>query len=339
MAADESASQAGTTAGKSLHRDAGVAPTTKQSRSWTHIDPMLRRKPSIGKRIVLGDWRLLWYAEYGEPDGKPVFLFPGTPSSRLLHPPEEPTKSAGARLIVVERPGFGMSDFQPHRTLLDWPDDVLELTNWLEIDRFAVVGLSAGGPYAAACAYKIPHRLTGVAIVSGVGPADVPGSLAEMPRIRRVGALVARHAPRLLTPLLWLFGNPRRNPERFFERMCAQMSDVDRAVLARPGVRDMLMKSYREATQAGLRGFARDSVILSTPWDFRLQDICVRVHLWHGEKDTNVSLSAARYMAQAIPKCEATFLPDEGHWLFLDHWQEILAPLMDDRAWRHLLWK
>jgi pimeloyl-ACP methyl ester carboxylesterase len=90
----------------------------------------------------------------------------------------------------------------------------------------------------------------------------------------------------------------------------------------------MLVRSYLEATRQGLSGFARDSIILSKPWGFRLQDITVPVHLWHGEHDANVSLSAARFVAQAIPNCQATFLPQEGHWLFIDHWGEILAALL-----------
>jgi pimeloyl-ACP methyl ester carboxylesterase len=289
----------------------------------------LRQPPSnVGRQIRLSDGRTLGYAEYGDAAGRPVLFFPGTPSSRLVHPPEAPTRSAGVRLIAVERPGFGLSDFQPRRTLLDWPDDVAALANALGIDRFAVVGLSAGGPYAAACAYKIPQRLTSAAIVSGVGPVDLPGSLEEMSRIRGAGALVARHAPWLLRPLLWLLGNPRRDPERFFERMCAQTSDVDRAILARPGVREMLLESYLEATRAGVRGFAQDSIILSNPWRFRLENIHMPVHLWHGEQDANVSLSAARYVAEAIPDCKATFLPDEGHWLVLNRWPEIVAALL-----------
>ena len=110
--------------------------------------------------------------------------------------------------------------------------------------------------------------------------------------------------------------------------MCAQTSDVDRQVLARPGVKAMVMESYLEAMRAGVRGFARDSIILSNPWGFRLGDIRVPVHVWHGEQDANVSLSAARYVAEAIPGCQATFLADEGHWLFLDHWPEIVAAVV-----------
>lgn len=280
------------------------------------------------RQIRLQDGRSLGFAEYGDPTGKPVIFFPGTPGSRRLHPPKESTIALGARVIVVERPGFGLSDFQPGRTLLDWPDDVVALADALGVERFAVMGISGGGPYAAACALKIPHRLSGVAIVSGVGPIDVQGGIKEMPRIRRAGAAVARYAPRLLEPLLWLFGNPHRNPEQFLERMRAQNSEVDQATLARPEIQEMMIGSYLEATRRGVRGFAREAVILSNPWGFHLEDITIPVHLWHGEADANVSLSAARYMAETIPTCYATFLPGEGHWLFYEHWGAILAELI-----------
>ena len=278
-------------------------------------------------RVRLDGGRFLGYAEYGDPVGKPVLFFTGTPSSRFLHPPIDPTEALGVRLVVVERPGFGLSDFQPGRTLLDWPDDVAAFADALGIKRFAVVGVSGGGPYAAACAYKMPQRLTGAAIVSGVGPTDLPGAVEEMPRVRQLGARVARHAPWLLMPLLWLVSNPRRNPERFFARMVSGNSAVDRAILARPEVKAMLIQSYQEATRAGVRGFAREAIILSNPWGFRLEDVTMPVYLWHGEEDANVSLSAARHLAEALPNCRATFLPGEGHWLILGHWGEILAAL------------
>ena len=276
----------------------------------------------IGEQIRLGDGRSLGFAEYGSPTGRPVFFFPGTPSSRLLHPPEGPTAARGARLIVVERPGFGLSDFQPGRTLLDWPDDVVELADALAIDRFPVVGFSAGGPYALACACKIPHRLTAAAVVSGVGPIDLDGGVQEMPRIRRVGAAVANRAPWLLRPLLWLAGNPHRSPERFFERMAIQNGPID------PAIQSMMMRSYLEATRAGVRGFAREAVLLSNPWPFQLEDIQVAVYVWHGEADGSVSLSAARHVAETIPNCRAVFLPGEGHWLIHDRWDQILAALL-----------
>ena len=91
--------------------------------------------------LILRCGRRLGFAEYGDPAGKPVLYFHGTPSSRLLHPDEGITRSLGARLIILERPGFGLSDFQPGRELLDWPDDVVEAADQLDLDCFAVVAL------------------------------------------------------------------------------------------------------------------------------------------------------------------------------------------------------
>jgi pimeloyl-ACP methyl ester carboxylesterase len=278
--------------------------------------------------IMLPDGRKLGYAAYGDPSGKPLVFFPGTPSSRLIRPPEEPAKKYGVRIISVERPGFGLSDFQPGRRILDWPEDVLAFSESLGLDCFAVAGISGGGPYAAACAYKIPHKLTGVVIISGVGPVDVLGGIKEMPSIRQLGALIARSFPWMLRPILWLVSNPRRNPEKFFQRMVSGNSTIDQEILSRPSIKGMLMKSYLEATRNGLRGFAHEAILLSNSWGFTLDEISFPIHLWHGEQDANVSLSAARYMADTIPDCHATFLVDEGHWLIIKHWEEILAGLL-----------
>ena len=72
-----------------------------------------------GKKIYLRDGRILSYAEYGDPCGKPIFFFHGTPGSRYFRPPDEITARLGVRLICVDRPGYGESTFQPGRRILD----------------------------------------------------------------------------------------------------------------------------------------------------------------------------------------------------------------------------
>jgi pimeloyl-ACP methyl ester carboxylesterase len=120
--------------------------------------------------IQLRDGRTLGYAEYGMRDGKALFYFHGHPGSRLeARLLAEQAKHSGIRLIGIDRPGMGLSCFQAGRHLLDWPLDVVELANSLHLDRFAVVGFSGGGPYALACAYRIPQRLTACGIIAGVG--------------------------------------------------------------------------------------------------------------------------------------------------------------------------
>ncbi len=286
------------------------------------------RQPMMDQTLGLHDGRQLGYAEYGNLQGRPVVFFQGTPSSRLLHPDESITAEFGARLIVIDRPGFGLSDFKPKRTVLDWPEDVIELMDALKIDRFAVVGISGGGPYAAACAYKIPQRLTVAALVSCSGPINAPDAMRGIAQQRRLGYWAARHAPWLLNAVIWLANNPQRDPDKFFEKYTAESSASDQAIIHRPEMRAMLTRNYAEATRQGVRGFVQEVIIVSQPWGFRLEDIRMPVRLWHGDQDTSTPIGMARYMAQAIPKCTATYFPGEGHFLLFTHWRELLSELI-----------
>src|SRR5512136_1888696 len=117
--------------------------------------------------ITLHDGRTLAYAEYGDPHGKPVFFFHGSPGSRLFTPPDEVTKHQHVRLICTDRPGYGASTFQLGRRLLDWPQDINDLAEALRIKKFYIVGHSGGGPYTLACAYALPDRILAAATLSG----------------------------------------------------------------------------------------------------------------------------------------------------------------------------
>ena len=145
------------------------------------------------RSLELSDGRRLVYAEYGEFDGTPLLFFHGTPGSRrVARWADAAARRRGVRLIAPDRPGFGLSDPQPGRTLGDWPADVAELADALGLGRFAVAGVSGGGPYVAACAWRMPDRLTGAGIISGMGPLDDPTLAAALPRRYRAAFGLAR---------------------------------------------------------------------------------------------------------------------------------------------------
>ncbi len=276
------------------------------------------------RTVRLSDGRAVAYAQWGDIHGTPIVYFQGTPSSRLNHPDESISESLGARVITIDRPGFGQSDPEPHRRLLDWPDDVVEVADALGIGRFAVVGISGGGPYVAACAHRIPDRLTGAAIISGGAPIDIPAARQGMARERRWGARILRHAPWLAAALIWLFRHPGRDPDRFFQQFTRDLADCDRAIIDQPSMRCMLIESYAESARGGIRGFLTELRLLSAPWGFRLEEIPIEVHIWHGQEDTSTPPAMARYMAQGLPRCRLRILPGEGHFLLFNHWEEIL---------------
>jgi pimeloyl-ACP methyl ester carboxylesterase len=277
----------------------------------------------------LSDGRILSYQEYGDPQGSPLFFFHGTPGSRLFHPPAELTRRRGVRLICVDRPGYGGSTFQPGRQILDWPVDIVALADALGIRTFAVAGHSGGGPYALACAYCLPERLSAAAILSGAGPADAPGSAEGLTPLHELAFRIGRFSPWwLIRSLTWLFfRKPAADPARAIDLDARGRAAADEEVLKLPGVRENCIESDIEAYRQGLTAFSWEVRLLTRPWGFALEEIKVPVCLWHGTADDFTTTNMARYLEKSIPGCKAFIYDGEGHMLLIPRWEEILNVL------------
>jgi pimeloyl-ACP methyl ester carboxylesterase len=278
--------------------------------------------------ISLVDGRVLGYAEYGPADGWPILYFHGTPGSRKeRHPNMALALSAGARVVVVERPGYGVSSPKPGRKLIEWPRDVSAVADALGIDSFAVLGVSGGGPHALACAHALRERVFAGAVVSSLAPVDRPGGMAGLSSLVRLGLWMGRHAPWLVQPSLWLVGNPRRRPQEFALRGWAKLGKADQEVLRRPEVVALMVENFREAARHGLRGYADDVCIFGRPWGFELGAIHCPIYIWHGDDDRIAPPHMGRYLASAIANCHAHFIPGAGHFLAVDWLPEVLESL------------
>lgn len=263
------------------------------------------------KKLRLSDGRWLGYAEYGDHSGTPEFYFPGFPSSRLEgRIMERVARSLSVRIIAVDRPGFGISTYKPVRRLIDWPDDLVELADGLGLKRFAVMGHSGGGAYAAACAAKIPHRLTAAGMVSSIGPADAPHAARGLLRLARFAFQAPRWTPLPYRPIARCI---RRHSEKVIPLLDRFASEPDRKLLAEPDLRNMLIAAHCESGRTGYAGLEQELRIFTEPWGFRLEDISMPVHLWHGELDTVIPASVGKYLSDALLKCHAKFHHDEGH--------------------------
>lgn len=279
------------------------------------------------QQIKLKDGRSLGYVEYGNPEGKPVFYFHGFPGSRLdwlLSDFDDSAAGLNARIIAADRPGYGLSDFKHGRKILDWPDDVIELADALQVGRFAVLGISGGGPYAAACAFKISERLTASAIVCGMGPAKAPGAKEGISWFYPGKPSVIRRLMLMLTSM-----GIRKQPDQFVSRSKEMVPEPDRLLLDQPEMVKAYIDAIGESFRSGIGGANQEAALYTRPWRFRLQDITTEIHLWHGELDLNVPISVARHIADTMPNCHATFLKDEAHIsLPHNHIREILSILV-----------
>jgi len=282
-------------------------------------------------RIKLIDGRILGYAEYGVNNGRPVFYFHGANSSRLSGRVLQPAATKlSARIISIDRPGFGNSEFKPGRQLLDWPDDVIAVANVLHIDRFAVVGLSSGAAYAAACACNIPNRLTGAAMVSCEVPYNVSASTVGKLRAIRMASFFARRAPWLMGYWVsWSDQIARHFPALFFLNYKVHLAQPDREIFAWASVRKGFIQNYLEAHKFGVRGSIWDMALVAREWGFKLGDISMKVHIWHGGQDTVSPFAVGRYITNEIPHCVSQFYSNEGHLsVFFNNIEQILAALV-----------
>lgn len=274
---------------------------------------------------VLADGRDLGWLELGSPAGMPVFVFHGTPGSRLqLAIEDSAIRAAGVRLVCPDRPGYGLSTFQPDRRLVDWPRDVAHLADHLEIDRFAVIGVSGGGPHAAACAALLGDRVTSAAIVSGVGPLADPRATEGMMLPNRIFTALSRRRSVVLHVVMYIeVGALRRWPSRALDLMVKQLPPPDVAILSRPEVRATFeLDAVRSSRTAGWAA-AQDFELFAADWGFDLGAIEVPVHIWQGDADLNVPPHHARLLHEAIPGSVLHELNGEGHFMVLDHFEEI----------------
>ncbi len=268
---------------------------------------------------VLSDGRRVGYAEYGDPKGLPVFALHGTPGSRLMFAlSDHAARDRGLRLIAPERPGYGLSDYRHSATLFDHARDIATLAEASGLERFAIVGVSGGGPYAVAAAAAMPGRVVLLALVGPVGPIADYGRQIRMSRGHR---LLFGNLVRLpLASRAFFFG--LRNllhlvPELAHRGLMARVSQSDRTVLARNDVKTSLRAAVFEGLRPGIEGAVQDVTLFCAPWGLPLARVNASAVLWQGSDDSIVPPQAAYWLARTLPNCRLDVIHGAGHyWVF-----------------------
>jgi pimeloyl-ACP methyl ester carboxylesterase len=270
--------------------------------------------------VALPDGRRLGYGEYGVRGGKPVLLFHGVPGGRQFDQ-GQPVVDAGAWLFVVERPGFGLSDSKPGRTVLDWPLDVAVFADTFRLDRFAVVGFSGGAPYALACGYAMPDRVSVVGLVCGYLSFPEDPSLDHLVSAY-VGDRISRYRSEPEKVRLELEQENREeaqrwaaDPDGFFKTMFGPAADT----------LPPYWLSMTAATFGSPQQDTDDDTLRYQPVGFRVEDITVPVHAWYGDQDS--LLNAGEELSRRRPETTLTVYPGEGHFIKPEHRPDWLATL------------
>lgn len=288
-------------------------------------------------RVRTVDGRRLRIECSGDPRGRPVFLFHGMPGSRVGPRPRSMfLYHCGARLISFDRPGYGGSDRRPGRRVVDVVEDVTTVADALGLDRFAVVGRSAGAPHALACAALLPHRVTRAAALVTLAPRDAAGLdwFAGMaPSNVREFRTAFTDPQRFVAGLIPRSAAIRSDPARLLEELRADLTDDDRSIVSDNGIRSMLLRNYHEALRSSPYGWIDDALALTSPWGFEPGKIRVPVLFWHGAEDVFSPAAHSSWLAARIPRATTVLEPGAAHFAALRALPTVLSWLLADAAW------
>jgi pimeloyl-ACP methyl ester carboxylesterase len=289
--------------------------------------------PRLEGTIEADSGRRFGFAEFGNPHGRPVIWMHGTPGARRQIPDAAriAAETMDIRLIGIDRPGVGSSTPHLYPQFSDWIEDLEQMLESLGIDRYAMLGLSGGGPYVLAAAHAMPERMIVAGVLGGVAPTVGPdatkGGIVSL-AARFNSALTALHAPLTwaITGMVWSlrpFGSPAL-------RLYARLSPPgDRLVFARPEIRAMFLDDLNRGARLGLRAPVFDIMLFGRDWGFSVRDVKVPVHWWHGDADHIVPLHHAEHIVSLLPDAQLYVRPGESHLGTLIAAEEILGTLME----------
>jgi pimeloyl-ACP methyl ester carboxylesterase len=275
------------------------------------------------KTVTTSDGRVLAFAVWGDPDGFPVLALHGTPGCRLERwPDEELYRGLGVCLVTHDRAGYGRSTRRRGRRIADEVDDVVLLADQLGFERFGVSGGSCGGPHALACVALLPDRVVRATCTVGVAPLGQPGIEQE--------AWLADMDPENIKEFGWamagedvLFTELEAEYARVAARVALdpatvlgdfELSESDRAQLARPELMQITRESTAEQGVNGVGGWVDDDLAVLRPWGFDVDQIAVPVLVRYGATDVLVPPAHGEWLAENVPGCIVKVDDVAGHF-------------------------
>jgi pimeloyl-ACP methyl ester carboxylesterase len=280
----------------------------------------------------------LW--EGGDPTGLATFFFHGCPDCRLAaRPGDGAALRTGVRLIAHNRPGYGQSDAHAssHESVAD---DVLRLADGLGVERFVVLGMSLGGPYALACAVAAPERVLAVGLVAS--PAIVPELQPPYPRdglspaqqsfFRLLAERSVSQNVEVMRPDFEAYVEAldphNADDATIAARLLGELHPLDAAAVGALPETDVAVATRESLVHP--EGYLRDAALAFRTWDFRPEDIGCPTWIWHGELDPQASVRNARWLAERIPRSTLVIRSGSAHLsTLLNHWDEIFRRLRE----------
>lgn len=251
--------------------------------------------------------RIIAYEIYGDeasPAARTILFMHGTPGTRFFFSRSHAAYAAthNVRVLVPERPGFGLSTPFPERTLETTASDTASLMDELDLEKVHVVGYSAGGPYALAFGRWHPSRCASVTLISSLSP-NVNGVTQGMDMLSKFGYFLSANFPNALRRVVRLIA--RQSLSEVFDAEKSDFTEAENAVFSKDlEIRRLFAKSQLElySRHYGSDSEAEDYVLMARDWGFQLSDICgdFDVHVYGGDEDIKCTMGMYRVLVEQL---------------------------------------
>ena len=296
---------------------------------------------SVSEFVELADGRRFGLARYGAENGRPVLALHGAPASRIMFDvTDAAAKKLSVQIYCPERPGYGVTPKDKSPTLETRVADLEEIADRLGLQRFAVLGVSGGGPYAVALAARLGRRVMGLALVSPMGP------IAQFMVAKRAGTIGSKYGSVSRGHRLFFLELPKRKrllalqsgigarafkaaPNSFAKIFAQLLSRSDTKVLSQPHVEKSLVAMTLEALRHGVGGGMADLAVFSRPWHVDFERITSPAVVFQGTADRIVPVPVSAWLADVIPNCRFEPREGAGHFWVYDHVGEVLKSLAE----------
>jgi pimeloyl-ACP methyl ester carboxylesterase len=279
--------------------------------------------------------RVFGVAEFGAANAEQTVLwFHGTPGARRQIPENarQYADEHGIRIIGMDRPGVGLSTAHLYKRLIDFNDDLEIALDRLGVDRFSIVALSGGAPYALAAAYAFPERVPTLGILGGVVPSGGDdgtrgGLVGWATRWRPFLPLMAEPAGAFLTAFVRVSRPIGSHVLDLYAKIAAPPGDQE--VLGHPEHKEMFLDDLGNNGAHGMRAVMYDSIQFTRDWGFSVRDVSARIVWWAGDEDNIVPLAHAQHIVPLLQRGELRVMPGGGHLSALGIGVEVLEAVLD----------
>lgn len=290
--------------------------------------------PTRDQAFALRDGMTIGLAEYGDPNGHPVLSMHGTPASRLMFDvAASDARHHGLRLICPDRPGYGLTPADRDGTLEGWIEELERLADALRLERFAILGVSGGSPYAVALAAQLGNRISALTLVSPIGPVSecIAAGGSDGVKVSSMHRHLFIDLPKHRFTL-WLNAEAaavafHAAPSGTVSAFAYSLGNPDKQILSRPHVKESLIRMTQESIRTGIKGPIKDVQIFGHDWNIDYASITAPATLWQGTADHVVPQAAAYYLAASIPGCQLERIEGAGHFWIYDNIPEVLSRL------------